>query len=129
MMRRRRITSIEPRYAADRYFGGRISLVDVRGEREHMNVRVPGAAHVPLLRLHRHVNEIRADRPVAFLCRSGHRSALAARIAERRGLDAMSVAGGINAWLVADLPAVWPSDFTREPPEPDAPRAPGAGSG
>jgi rhodanese-related sulfurtransferase len=110
----RRITSIKPPHAPDRFFGGRISLVDVRSDREHMTVRVPGAAHLPLLQLHRRIGEIRTDRPVALLCRSGHGSALAARIAKRHGLDAMSVAGGMGAWLGADLPVVRPRRFTPE---------------
>jgi rhodanese-related sulfurtransferase len=112
MRLRRRITSIKPPRAADRFFGGRISLVDVRSDREHMTVRVPGAVHLPLLQLHRHVDEIRTDRPVALLCRSGQRSVIVARMAKRHGLDAMSVAGGMKAWLAADLPVVWPHGFT-----------------
>ena len=128
MRLRRRIPSIKPTHAADRFFSGKISLVDVRSDRERMAVRVPGAAHIPLLQLHRRIDEIRTDRPVALLCRSGHRSALAARIARRHGLDSMSVTGGMRAWLTAELPVVWPCDFAPELHEQGEPHAPGDSS-
>ena len=107
------IASIKPRRAADRFFSGTITLVDVRSDREYRAVHVPCATHIPLPQLHRRLSEIRRDRPVALLCRSGHRSALATLIAQRHGLDAMSVAGGMRAWLTAGRPAVWPSEMTR----------------
>jgi rhodanese-related sulfurtransferase len=111
---RGRIPSIKPARAADRFFSGTISLVDVRSDREHRAVRVPCATHIPLPQLHRRIDEIRIDRPVALLCRSGHRSALATLIAQRHGLDAMSVTGGMRAWLTAGRPAVWPRETTPE---------------
>ncbi len=128
MRLRRRSTSIKPMHAASRFFSGKISLVDIRSDRERLAVRVPGAAHLELLQLRRHIEEIRADRPVALLCRSGHRSAIAARIARRHGLDSMSVAGGMRAWLTAELPVVWPCDFTPELHEQGEPHAPGDSS-
>ncbi len=104
----RGVPSIAPARAANRFFSGAISLVDVRSDRERRAVRIPCAAHIPLPQLRRRIDEIRTDRPVALVCRSGHRSALAALIARRRGLDAMSITGGMNAWLSAGGPAVWP---------------------
>jgi rhodanese-related sulfurtransferase len=53
----------------------------------------------------RRLNEVRRDRPVAFVCRSGHRSAVAARWAARQRDDVATVAGGMDAWLAAGLPA------------------------
>jgi rhodanese-related sulfurtransferase len=108
------IESIAPVRAANRFFSGKISLVDVRSDREYRAVRVPCATHIPLPQLRRRVQEIRTDRPVALLCRSGHRSVLAALIARRHGLEALSVAGGMRAWLTAGRPAVWPGEMTPE---------------
>jgi rhodanese-related sulfurtransferase len=124
--------SIEPARAADRFFSGAISLVDVRSDRERRAVRIPRAKHIPLPQLRRRIDEIRTDRPVALVCRSGHRSALAALIARRHGLDAMSVTGGMSAWLTAGGPAAWPRDPTldRQLDEPGKPRdAQGSSSG
>ena len=124
MMRLRPVASIKPARAADRFFSGTISLVDVRSDRERRAVRVPCATHIPLPQLHRRIGEIRTDRPVALLCRSGHRSALATLIAQRHGLDAMSVTGGMRAWLTAGRPAVWPREMTVEVPATTQPSSP-----
>ncbi len=104
------IPSIEPTRAANRFFSGAISLVNVRGDRERRAVRIPCATHIPLPQLRRRIEEIRTDRPVALVCRSGHRSALGALIARRHDLEAMSVTGGMSAWLTAGGPAVWPRE-------------------
>ncbi len=112
MRLRRRIPSIDPAHAANRFFSGTISLVDVRTDAEHRAVHIPGAVHIPLTQLRRRLAELRGDRPVAIICRSGHRSTLATRVARRHGLDAMSVAGGMHAWVAAELPAAWPHDAT-----------------
>ena len=101
----RRIESIAPRHASDRFFTGEIVIVDVRTPSEYAHVRVPGAIHIPLLELRARVGELRADRPVAFLGASSHRSALAARRAAKQRADVLNVAGGMNAWLAAGLPA------------------------
>jgi rhodanese-related sulfurtransferase len=100
----RRIESIAPRHASDRFFTGEIVIVDVRTTSEYAQVRVPGAIHIPLPDVRSRLGELRGDRPVAFLCRSGHRSALAARRAAKERTGVLNVAGGMNAWLAADLP-------------------------
>jgi rhodanese-related sulfurtransferase len=133
MMRiRGRIPSIKPARASDGFFSGTISLVDVRSDRERRAVHVPCSTHIPLPQLHRRIDEIRTDRPVALLCRSGHRSALATLIAQRHGLDGMSVTGGMRAWLAAGRPTVWPLEMAPEmrstiQPSPPLPTARGRG--
>jgi rhodanese-related sulfurtransferase len=84
---------------------GLLVIIDVRSDAEWERVRVPGATHIPLRQVGRRLHEVRNDRPVAFMCRSGHRSALAARRAARQRGDLTTVAGGMNAWLAAGLPA------------------------
>ena len=100
----RSISSIAPRAASDQFFTGRLVLVDVRSHSEHERLRVPGVVHIPLGQLRRRLDEIRADRPVAFVCRSGHRSAIAARRGAKHRPDVATVTGGMNAWLAAGLP-------------------------
>ena len=48
------------------------------------------------------------DEPVAIICRSGNRSALIARMMSEHGgyTRVIDAAGGIRAWLDADLPVV-----------------------
>ena len=83
---------------------GELQLVDVREAAELAEVSVDGARHIPLAQLPGRLGEIDPDRPVAFVCRSGRRSALATRAAAKAGLDAANVKGGMIAWARAGLP-------------------------
>jgi len=65
---------------------------------------VKGAVHIPLDQLSTRLDELDRDRPVAFMCRSGSRSAIATRTASKAGLDAANVKGGLIAWQRAGLP-------------------------
>jgi rhodanese-related sulfurtransferase len=102
---RKHVSTITPGAASDRFFMGLVVIVDVRSDAEWKRVRVPGATHIPLGQVARRLHEVRRDRPVAFVCRSGHRSTLAARRAARQRDDVTSIEGGMNAWLAAGLPA------------------------
>lgn len=99
-----RTQSITPQDAQRRLKAGEILLVDVREPSEVAAGRVKGALTIPLGELQRHLPELQRGKPVAFLCRSGARSARATKAAARAGLDAMNVTGGIAAWDRAGLP-------------------------
>ena len=80
-------------------------LVDVREPDEWRAGRAPGAVHIPLGALDARWGELAASgRTVAFVCRSGQRSAYAALVAERARVPAVNVAGGMEAWARAGLP-------------------------
>lgn len=85
-------------------------VVDVREPHEYVEGHVPCARLVPLAAVGRRVEEIRheaqGDEPVYLICRTGVRSADAARMLERAGLRAISVAGGTEAWASAGLDVV-----------------------
>ncbi len=104
MFGRRRIQAITPQSASDRFFTAEIALVDVRTDAEFEQYRVPGAVHIPAHEIRRRLDEVPAGHPVAFVCRSGHRSAAAARVVARRRDDVFNVAGGMNAWIASGLP-------------------------
>lgn len=82
---------------------GRLVLVDVREHHERARGFAPGSRHLPLGQLKQRLGELPADRPVAFICQTGRRSAMAATAARRAGLDASNVAGGMSAWELHDL--------------------------
>jgi len=77
---------------------GRLVLVDVREDSERARGFAPGSRHLPLGQLKQRLGELPIDRPVAFICQSGRRSAMAATAARRSGLDAHNVSGGMTAW-------------------------------
>lgn len=100
----RRMRSLSVLDASSALGSGELQLVDVRERAELAGGRVDGALHIPLAQLSSRLGEIDCERPVAFLCHSGSRSARATRIAKKAGLDAANVKGGIIAWSRAQLP-------------------------
>lgn len=101
----RRSRSIDVAEAARLLAAGEIVLVDVRELAEWKAGRARGARHLPLSGLGRRLDSLgHGGKPVAFMCRSGHRSALACRTARRHGLDPIDVRGGLAAWQRAGLP-------------------------
>jgi len=77
---------------------GRLLLVDVRDDSERARGFAPGSQHLPLSELKQRLAGLPNDRPIAFVCESGRRSALATTAALRAGLDARNVRGGMAAW-------------------------------
>ena len=99
-----RSKSLTPTDAAAAMARGELQLIDVREPAELSEARIKGARHIPLGQLSAKLCELDRDRPIAFLCRSGSRSAIATRSATKAGLDAANIKGGISAWTRAGLP-------------------------
>lgn len=96
---------IEPTSAAEGAASGTLLLIDVREVDEYVAVRSPHAEHVPLGTLAAEVERLAAaGKPVAFVCRSGSRSAMATRAARKAGVEAHNVSGGMIAWERQGLP-------------------------
>lgn len=100
----RRSRSLTPRQAAEALDQGHLQVVDVREPREVTEAAVDGTILIPLSQLATRLGELDDQRPVAFLCRSGTRSAAATRMATKAGLDAANIRGGIVGWTRAGLP-------------------------
>lgn len=81
-----------------------VLLLDVRESFELAEARVPGAVNIPLGELAVRQTELDRGRPVAVICRSGNRSAMAVQHLRRLGVDATNVAGGLIGWHGAGLP-------------------------
>ncbi|HEX2924159.1 MAG TPA: rhodanese-like domain-containing protein [Chloroflexota bacterium] len=79
-------------------------VIDVREPHEWAMGHVQGAKLMPLGSLNRELSKIRSDRQVLFICQSGHRGARATDMANRRGLKAVNVRGGMMRWMRAGLP-------------------------
>ncbi len=83
-------------------------VVDVRTPQELLVAPFPGASAIPLHELAERSDELLAfkGRPVVMLCHMGMRSRAAAAFARDKGLDATSLAGGIEAWACEIDPQV-----------------------
>jgi rhodanese-related sulfurtransferase len=81
-------------------------LLDVRQGAEWRAGYAPGAWHIPLSRLHSDDAGLPPRVTVVTICRSGHRSALAAALLARDGREVASMAGGMRAWARAGLAVV-----------------------
>jgi rhodanese-related sulfurtransferase len=75
-------------------------LVDVRNPDEHAYARIEGSTLIPLYEIEERAQELDAvkGRPVVVYCHLGVRSLDGAAYLESLGHDAVSLAGGIEAW-------------------------------
>lgn len=80
---------------------GAIYLIDCRTPEEAAVARIPRAQLIPLNTIDAKVDDIQteaAGRPIVVHCHMGGRSMKAALFLRGRGIDAKSMAGGIDAW-------------------------------
>lgn len=84
--------------ARDRYH-----VLDVRESVEWKSGHLADARHLPLMKV-AFAGDLPRDRPLAVMCRSGHRSGIAAGILRAKGYQVENVEGGIDAWRAAGLP-------------------------
>lgn len=101
--------TITPAEAYDRARGGEAVLLDVREEHEFATGHPPNAVPLALSLLMAGAAvpaALYGERPVMSVCRFGTRSHLAARMLAERGITALNVVGGIQAWEEAGLPLV-----------------------
>jgi rhodanese-related sulfurtransferase len=79
-------------------------IVDVRQPVETAAGTAPGAVLIPLTQFGERYRELPRDRPILTICRSSHRSPLAARQLKQAGYNVTDVKGGMLAWEQAGLP-------------------------
>ena len=79
-------------------------LLDVRERHEWRAGHAPTSRHVSLAELADRHHELPAGRTIITVCRSGVRSAQAARLLAGYGWHVANVSGGMHAWLRAGLP-------------------------
>src|SRR5690348_9557008 len=86
----------------------RLSVLDVRDAAEWAAGHIPGAQHIHIGDLMRHLHEVPRDVPVATVCRSGHRAEMAASIVAALGIETIAVQrGGVPDWIAHGLPAAY----------------------
>jgi hydroxyacylglutathione hydrolase len=85
---------------------GGVQLLDVREEDEWQDSHIPGSTHVPYHDIHTLPDGIDPGRPVAAICASGQRAAVAASLLARYGAEEVLhvVGGGVGTWARAGHP-------------------------
>jgi rhodanese-related sulfurtransferase len=86
-----------------------VQLLDVREAAEYDGAlgHLDGARLLPLGALAARQDELRRDRPVVTVCRSGTRSARAALMLSQAGFEEVAnLAGGMLRWRAEQLPVV-----------------------
>jgi rhodanese-related sulfurtransferase len=101
-----RIRQIDAARAADLLAAGRIVVLDVRQHSERKTGHIENAIHIPLPQLASRLHQLPRGETIVTVCRSGHRSAIAARTLSGAGHDVLNLRGGMNAWARAGLSLV-----------------------
>jgi rhodanese-related sulfurtransferase len=96
---------IEPQEAREAMGRGAV-LLDVREPHEWKSGHAPKARHIPLGELGRRAGELPRNREILVVCRSGSRSARAAKMLSAQRGDVANVKGGMGAWARSGLPVV-----------------------
>lgn len=78
-------------------------LVDVREQNEYDQERIAGSILIPLSEFQERYEELPKDKELVMQCRSGGRSGQATEFLNAQGYNSVNMAGGILAWVEADL--------------------------
>ena len=81
-------------------------LLDVRTRSEFDSGHIEGAVNIPLQELASRSNELPQDQPIVIYCRSGNRSAQAARLLDGQEFSGLYDMGGTIHWTAAGYPLV-----------------------
>jgi rhodanese-related sulfurtransferase/glyoxylase-like metal-dependent hydrolase (beta-lactamase superfamily II) len=81
-------------------------VIDVREPDEWSAGHAPQARPIPLGQVEARLDEVRTESPALIVCRSGGRSNAVAQMLNARGINAVNLAGGMQAWEQAGLPVV-----------------------
>jgi rhodanese-related sulfurtransferase len=84
-------------------------LLDVREQVEYAEIHAPKATLIPLGQLSSRIQEIAKykEKPIAVVCHSGRRSALAVQLLQNAGFSKVSnVNGGMLAWENAGMEVI-----------------------
>lgn len=80
------------------------TLIDVRSPIEFENEHIPGSTNLPLDQLSSRCEEIRQEKSITLICRSGKRAERAAYELAGKGFSVKVLEGGLLAWQQAGLP-------------------------
>jgi rhodanese-related sulfurtransferase len=103
LLRRGVVEGLTPEQAQAKAKAGAL-ILDVRTPLERQETKIPSAQALPLDRLAAEWEKLPKHREIICHCRSGSRSATAARFLAAKGFKVYNLKGGIVAWQAAKLP-------------------------
>jgi hydroxyacylglutathione hydrolase len=101
-----RIARIDVAELHERWQAGDVQVLDVRERSEWDEGHIGGSVHAPYHDLTGVPDEIDPERPVAAVCSSGQRAAVAASLLQRHGARSVLhvTGGGVGSWARAGWP-------------------------
>lgn len=76
----------------------KLNLIDVRTKEEVAHGKIPGAQNIPLDQLPKNTNQLNKDKEYIMVCRSGGRSAKAAKFLKKNDFKVKNMSGGMMRW-------------------------------
>ena len=108
------VSEISPAQARPGVEAAYSQFVDVRTPEEFASGHANRARNIPLDSLAANLDMLEKNEPVYLICHSGNRSKKAAQILVDNGFSqAISIAGGMEAWQAAGLPMATESSVTK----------------
>lgn len=99
------VVTVTPQKAQEEVAKPYSQFIDVRTPEEYAAGHAARTRNIPLDTIEQNLDLMRRDEPVYLICRSGSRSAKAARkLAEAGFSKVYTVEGGTDAWQAAGLP-------------------------
>jgi len=98
-----RVARVDPQQAAELLRSREAVVLDVREPIEWKAGHIRGSIHIPLGELAGRTDSLPRDRTIIAVCRSGNRSAAAARTLQRDGYRVENLSGGMRRWERAGL--------------------------
>lgn len=79
-------------------------FIDVRGVEQFKTGTIAQARNVPLPELESKFDTLPKNKPLIVFCDQGRESVRAAATLRKKGLEAVSLEGGLRGWIQAGLP-------------------------
>jgi rhodanese-related sulfurtransferase len=99
------VSEITPQQARPGTEAAYSQFIDVRTREEFAGEHANRARNIPLDELMTSLDKLEKNEPVYLICKSGRRSKIAAEMLVKEGFpQAISIAGGTDAWKEAGLP-------------------------
>src|SRR5688572_26977947 len=96
--------TVNPEQAREMLGSNEASAIDIRDDEKWRDGHLPGARHCPDRDFDDALEQIDDDQTVIVACENGKESAEVADELRERGVDAVSLEGGMDAWRSDDMP-------------------------